>query len=175
MNKMIISILLMVGLVGMIGTAAADPYDALLYNAAGTAPAVTPINLLPGQTIILSYHAEKVAVQSIGDDIPYWNKVTVVSDGSLGELKTDITVVTPVNFTPTAAICTDVGVITITNNGPIGAVYNVEIGATGGVVYFETGSASRPTNSIPEFPTVALPIAAILGLMFIISSKKKKE
>ena len=175
MNKLIISTLLIFGLVGMIGTAAADPYDALLYNAAGTAAAVTPINLQPGQSITLSYHAENVAAASIGDDIPYWNIVTVVSDGSLGELITDITVVTPVNFTPTAATYTDVGVITITNNGPIGAVYNVEIGATGGVVNFDTGSASRPTNSIPEFPIIALPIAAVLGLMFIISSRKKDE
>ena len=30
-------------------------------------------------------------------------------------------------------------------------------------------------TGIPEFPTIALPIAAILGLMFIISSRKKKE
>ncbi|MCL7476367.1 MAG: PEF-CTERM sorting domain-containing protein [Methanosarcinales archaeon] len=175
MNKLIISALLVFGLVGMIGTAAADPYDALLYNALGTAPAVTPIDLQPGASITLSYHAEKVANKSIGDSIPYWYNVTVISDGSLGELNTDIAVSTPTYFIPTAATYTDVGVITITNNGPIGAVYNVEIGASGGIVSFDTGSASRPINSIPEFPTVALPIAAIIGLMFIISSRKKEE
>ncbi|TFG43953.1 MAG: PEF-CTERM sorting domain-containing protein [Bacteroidia bacterium] len=31
------------------------------------------------------------------------------------------------------------------------------------------------TMDIPEFSTVALPIAAVLGLMFIISSRKKEE
>ncbi|MDF1532835.1 MAG: PEF-CTERM sorting domain-containing protein [ANME-2 cluster archaeon] len=31
------------------------------------------------------------------------------------------------------------------------------------------------TMDIPEFPTIALPVAALLGLMFIISSRKKEE
>ena len=30
-------------------------------------------------------------------------------------------------------------------------------------------------NDIPEFPTIALPIAAILGLMFILQSRRRKE
>ena len=31
------------------------------------------------------------------------------------------------------------------------------------------------TNGIPEFPTVALPIAAVIGLVFFFQNKKKKE
>ncbi|MCG7847592.1 MAG: PEF-CTERM sorting domain-containing protein [ANME-2 cluster archaeon] len=30
-------------------------------------------------------------------------------------------------------------------------------------------------NAIPEFPTIALPIAAILGLMFILQNRRRKE
>jgi len=32
-----------------------------------------------------------------------------------------------------------------------------------------------PVNGIPEFPTVALPIAAVIGLVFFFQHKKKKE
>lgn len=32
-----------------------------------------------------------------------------------------------------------------------------------------------PSNDIPEFPTIALPVAAILGLMFIIKNRRKEE
>jgi hypothetical protein len=33
----------------------------------------------------------------------------------------------------------------------------------------------KPPEPIPEFPTIALPIAAILGLMFILQSRRRKE
>lgn len=36
----------------------------------------------------------------------------------------------------------------------------------------ELGSASRNVNSIPEFPTVALPIASVLGLVYMVRKKK---
>jgi hypothetical protein len=45
-------------------------------------------------------------------------------------------------------------------------VKNVELGST-----YLAGSAT----SIPEFPTVALPVAAILGLLLIMQSKRKEE
>jgi len=32
-----------------------------------------------------------------------------------------------------------------------------------------------PDGNIPEFPTVALPVAAVLGMMFLMSRSKKKE
>lgn len=38
-----------------------------------------------------------------------------------------------------------------------------------------TGKSTTIAYGIPEFPLIALPIATVLGLMFIISSRKKKE
>lgn len=44
---------------------------------------------------------------------------------------------------------------------------------TSGTVAKDAGSASGTAN-IPEFPTVALPVAAILGLVFIFGRKKEE-
>lgn len=62
-------------------------------------------------------------------------------------------------------------------NGNYVVTYQVEYVFDGGTSGTQTRQSSIQTgiNAIPEFPTVALPIAAILGLMFIISSRKKKE
>ena len=38
-----------------------------------------------------------------------------------------------------------------------------------------TASATTATTTIPEFPTIALPIAAILGLAFIFQRRKEEE
>ena len=68
---------------------------------------------------------------------------------------------------------TDVGAITLTNNGPAGASYLVTIKA-GSETSIDFGAASRTVNSnIPEFPTVAAPVAAVLGLLFVFGRKKE--
>ena len=46
---------------------------------------------------------------------------------------------------------------------------------TAGADFSDGFNVALNTIPIPEFPTLALPVAAILGLMFIISSRKKKE
>jgi hypothetical protein len=176
MNKTIISILLIIGLVSMIGAAAA--YNAGIYTADDSERAPAPLMLKPGETVILTYHAEALDPAALGVSLPYWTNVAVLSDGSLGELSSDITVTTPVYFTPTTIPnYSDIGLITITldSNAPVGAFYQIGIGAGTQGISIDAGSASRNVSSIPEFPTVALPIATIVGLMFIISSRKKKE
>jgi hypothetical protein len=35
------------------------------------------------------------------------------------------------------------------------------------------GGGKESTTSIPEFPTIALPVAAIIGIMFIVGRKKE--
>ncbi len=77
------------------------------------------------------------------------------------------------SFTPADITDTDIGVITITNTAGIeGASYLITISAGATGVEFG-GAASRHVDSIPEFPTVALPVAAILGLVFIFGRKKE--
>lgn len=59
---------------------------------------------------------------------------------------------------------------------PIGTTYYFTVGAVdvGSAVYQEA-SATTKTFSIPEFPTYALPVVAMLGIMLVLMRKKKKE
>ncbi|MDF1531896.1 MAG: PEF-CTERM sorting domain-containing protein [ANME-2 cluster archaeon] len=172
MNKLIISALLVFGLVGMIGTAAADPYNLRIYNTAGTAPADNPLQLLPGDSIVLSLYMEKMANDS--DTFPITTLVSSIAGSNPADVTVSLAtgVLTPSGADP----YTQVGEVTITlsPSAPVGAQYNIQVSAPGANP-LDIGVASRNVNSIPEFPTVALPIAAILGLMFIISSRKKEE
>ena len=170
MNKLIISTLLIVGLVGMIGTAAA--YNLRAYDAAGTAPADNPLELLPGETIVLSLYMESMANDY--DTFPITTTVSSIAGSNTADVTVslDTGVLTPGGSDPHI----QVGEVTIvlSPSAPVGAQYNIAISAPGAIT-MDLGLTSRNVNSIPEFPTVALPIAAVLGLMFIISSRKKKE
>ncbi len=172
MNKLIISALLIFGLVGMIGTAAAEPYNLRIYNAAGTAPADNPLDLQPGDSIVLSLYMEKMVNDS--DTFPITPTVTSIAGSNPADVTVTLAtgVLTPAGSDPYI----QVGEVTISlsASAPIGDQYNIEIDAPGANP-LDIGVASRNVNSIPEFPTIALPIAGILGLMFIISSRKKKE
>ncbi len=39
----------------------------------------------------------------------------------------------------------------------------------------QSNSACKPSTSVPEFPTIALPIAGIMGLVFIFQQRRKME
>ncbi len=67
----------------------------------------------------------------------------------------------------------DPGVLKITlGDIPIGSsiVFNVKADNTVVPIH---ATASRRITTVPEFPTVALPVAAILGLVFIFGRKKE--
>lgn len=66
----------------------------------------------------------------------------------------------------------DPGVLKITlGDIPIGSsiIFNVQVDNTVVPIF---ATASRRIATVPEFPTVALPVAAILGLVFIFGRKK---
>jgi hypothetical protein len=68
----------------------------------------------------------------------------------------------------------DSGVLEITlGDIPIGSniVFNVQIDDDVVPIH---ATASRRITAVPEFPTVALPVAAILGLVFIFGRKKEE-
>jgi hypothetical protein len=158
----------------MAGSAMADPFDPSILNAAGDADAPSTITLAPGQSIVLSFKGTNILEEAVNTNLSYTSTVAV-KDGSPAEARTsDISVVfAHQNFHPTATSYTDVGVITLTNNGPVGASYLVTIKA-GSETMIDFGAASRTINSaIPEFPTVALPVAALIGLVFIFGRKKE--
>lgn len=110
--------------------------------------------------------------------LPYDNPV-----GSKDDVKVIITGTNPFTLTSTNDYLSN-AVVTITLNGaPIGATYKVSIGAyynQNGVSELITSddvtlaAASKNITAVPEFPTVALPIAALIGLVFIFGRKKEE-
>ncbi|MEA1985048.1 MAG: PEF-CTERM sorting domain-containing protein [Euryarchaeota archaeon] len=160
---------LIIAIVAMTGTAAA--YNAALYDAVGVSPAPNPLIIQPGQSITLSYHMTNILPGDVNQSFAYSHTVTV--KGGTGAAASDLTVTTPASVTPTSQTYTDVGAITIVNgaSSPMDGKYYVEITAGGGTV--ETAVASR-TIEVPEFPTIALPIAAILGLAFFFQRRREE-
>ena len=166
-------ILLAIALISLfVGTAAADPYNAAIWNAAGTATAPNPIVIHPGETLTFSYHGQNFAADN--QVLPYYSEVVAVSGGAQ---VSDMTVsISKTNFEPgTADPYTDVGVIQITldANAPRTGQWRVTIGAGPDAVTADIGSAAR-NFLIPEFPTIALPVAAILGLAFFMQRRKEE-
>ncbi len=166
----------------------ASPYDGALWVADGSAPlADNPLKLKPGDSVILSYHVTNI-IEGFEDATYTYGtpSVTAYNGGDPGDL-----IITPdplgtfvpntltTNLEPDGSTgYTDVGAFTIKLNAsaPIGASYDLEIGALGidsDTVNIDSGDASRAISSVPEFPTVALPVAAILGLVFIFGRKKE--
>ncbi len=182
-NKFIMLTVLLAVIVSMTGIAAARPYDVEWLNAAGTAPAPFPISLKPGDSITLSYKAYDIDPSSLppnfgglGELVPYYSSVIPLSGGALAS---HITVTTPVNVRLSADPTIDVGAITIalSSTARVGASYRVNVGAGSDVlpVTIENGKASRIVNSVPEFPAVALPVGAAIGLLFLFQRRKNKE
>ncbi|AKB17601.1 hypothetical protein MSWHS_0738 [Methanosarcina sp. WWM596] len=99
------------------------------------------------------------------------------SNGDVLGNANDVSVILPNPATFTLPeITTGIGLFTDTNviivtresSAPADAIYKVTIGDT------EFLLTSASTNLyVPEFPTVAAPIAAILGLFFIFGRKKE--
>ena len=151
MNKLIISTLLIVGLVGMIGTAAAELQSTtvlgLVLDARGNEVAGADVTVYEG-------------ISCSGTPLGTGTYTTGIS-GTDGFYSIYAGLLEPnANITVCAVHSTEgSGYITTTAGSTVSSGVNVAV----------------QNIPIPEFPTVALPIAAILGLMFIISSRKKKE
>jgi hypothetical protein len=160
-------------LIAMIGTAAAYTPD--IWDAAGTGPVNGDLTLKPGDSVTLSYRMQSIGSVEYGMVLPYTSEVSVFSGPGSAS---DITITTPANVTvPNADTYTDISAITISIDAaaPAGTIYRVSIGAGPVTIESEIDSASRYVNSeIPEFPTVALPVAAILGLAFFMQRRKEE-
>ncbi|WP_406670030.1 PEF-CTERM sorting domain-containing protein [Methanolobus sp. ZRKC4] len=165
---------LLIALIALfVGTASATPYTADIWDATGTA-AIGDLTLKPGDSITLSYRMTAISSVEQGLVLPYATQVAVISGPGA---TTDINITTPANVTvPLATSYTDVGVITVSLNAsaPVGTIYRISIGAGPVLASTEIDSASRYVEAIPEFPTVALPVAAILGLAFLFQRRKEE-
>ena len=190
----------MVGLVGMIGTAAACPEEMYLVvdgTTTSTCGAGTPIV----QPIIIDNTGGTtdfdIQMGTYCDTSTTSDKHTLIVScfiGTASDLTVTLTERTNTSNTVTKNLGVDDAVldwyqdqngdgtqnivdyidISISSIGPDGLSYSISIDDDN-VVTQEFAGESPNLKNIPEFPTVALPIAAILGLMFIISSRKKKE
>jgi hypothetical protein len=174
MKKMLLLLVSGLFIACMAGSAMANPFDPSILNSAGNADAPSTISLAPGQSIVLSFSGTNILPEAVGTDLPYSYSVAVKDGSPAGATTGDVSVsFARDSFHPTATSYTDVGVITLKNNGPVGANYLVTIKA-GSETGIEFGAASRTVKStIPEFPTVAAPVAGIVGLLFIIGRKKE--
>jgi hypothetical protein len=165
MKKLIISFMV---LVAMIGTVAA--YTPSIWDADGNGPITGDITLKPGESVNLSYRMENINSDEYNRELFYSKHVSVVSGPGTTN---DITIKTPESvIVPQQSEYTHTNVITIKidSNAPKGTLYRISIGA--GDVALE--SDFEIATSIPEFPTIALPIVAILGLAFFMQRRKEE-
>ncbi|AFV23324.1 hypothetical protein Mpsy_1116 [Methanolobus psychrophilus R15] len=168
MKRLVIVLLALAMLVGN-----ASAFDASIWNAAGTTAVTNPIVIQPGQTLVLSYHGANFA--SPGQVMPYSYNVQALT--GTGADTSDMTVnILKDNFEPRENDpYTDVGVIELTLNENASATgkWRVTITAGEDTNTLDVGSAAR-NFEIPEFPTIALPVAAILGLAFFMQRRKEE-
>ena len=172
----------------MIGTATADQVN--MYDT-GTSTPVTTISVVPGGAAVekdlvvsafLQDGSTTPVAHSLSHQIAMINPIT-------GQTANDIVIeykeLTPLgawgleSYGWTQVLPVDgselLGIrFTAISTAPVDAEYQIEISdsATGNVF------AARlviDTITVPEFPTIALPIAAILGLAFIFQRRREEE
>jgi len=198
-DKIIVITAMLAVMVAMTGIASANPWDLIINKGSPNQNSIEPNDILltPGVTHISSLYGQKFVGQppqtfplntivecSASNPVPlntncHTGDVQVVINNVPGIVPGIPPSLGPINNNGNPFLATDSLSITLVNNpqDPLGTMYVVTViggpGTTGG----ETASASRTVKGftqIPEFPTVALPIAAVIGLVFFFQQKKIK-
>lgn len=169
----------------MAGSAMADPFTPELYYKTQTGDFVgigSSIDLKPGNTVNVYLGGWAFSSAAVDKDYNWVADVTYASTGD----NTDVTIELPTtafhppstpSFTAVSPyIHPDPIKLTLDSSVAEGEKYSVSIGAKYGTAsaVIDQGIASRDVSAIPEFPTIALPVAAILGLVFIFGRKKEE-
>lgn len=179
----------------MAGSATAA-ISAKLYNADGTSELPTTLNLIDGQSVVASYLVTGIPEADLPLEFNYPilsgsqidAQVNVIPNSGSGSAS-DVTVVyinhpsfivnnlNIQNIINGEGSYMDKGNLRISLNcrpEDIGTRYNVliPIGAYGDPS-FTVASTSVNIKAVPEFPSVALPVAALIGLVFIFGRKKE--
>ncbi len=157
--------------------------NAILLDENGN-PSDNPLELLPESTTdfgIFIYNLDSTEFHTY----PYVVSVTTFNSSSnLYDIPADSNEITAVLLKTSVDIAslvndnnevTDLNVVRVhlTGNAPVGDNYKVTV-IVGPSSISQIVSASSVIASVPEFPTVALPVAAILGLVFIFGRKKER-
>ncbi|MDW7776946.1 MAG: PEF-CTERM sorting domain-containing protein [Methanosarcinales archaeon] len=181
MNKVLLIALLIAGLVGMIGTVVADPARIDIDPTTNANPLYHPLD---GSTV--TYPVEMSDMIDVGGATRYI-EITASSglisariyNPSVGAF--DITAnggsTQFITFDLPGGVTTMTFDLDVTTSNPGEVTIKSNYGTVledSTVAKMDFGSASSYFD-IPEFPTIALPIAAIIGLMFIVSSRKREE
>ncbi len=160
-SRMILAALLIMQVIT--GVASALTLD--LTNDPCGASVDNPMKLAPGESIILSLKGTQIA--TAGETFP----VEVASKTS----DLTVTILKPVFGPVSKPTFCQAGTVQVTlATNPVNEFNSFSIQAGPGSVNGEIQTASRIV-SVPEFATVAMPVAAIMGLMFLVYRKKKEE
>ncbi|WP_197082072.1 PEF-CTERM sorting domain-containing protein [Methanosarcina siciliae] len=158
----------------MAGSAMA--FSAQIYTSPSGEHAIdNPINMTAGETKTVYLGGTQIESDFLNKDFTWIGDVTGATSGaSTGQL----TITVPdSSFKPDSSSYIDPRPITIHLDGdaPEGASYSIRIGASFGSEegLYQDSVVSRIVRSVPEFPTIALPLAAVIGLVFIFGCKKE--
>ncbi len=161
-----------------VGTVSANPLYAYIKDASGN-DFTNPFYIDRSETIDLSLQLADIRDGDL--NVAYDLQMQVFeADGVTPASPSEITYnLVKTSVTPTADPYTELKVATITaaSDIPVGNQYVVRITAGGNTVgstTLESAHATKTTEAIPEFPTVALPVAAILGLAFLFQRRKEE-
>ncbi len=161
-------------MLAMTGIAAANPVTPTLTQASPNQAIIAPNPLSVGEnagdTLTLSLKLDAM----IDTNFSVTCTISPIGGAPAGGVTAtcpafvDVGVPAPVTYTA-------VDSIVLTNNGaPAGSLYSLEVDVGGVVVKDDIGVETRRI-SVPEFATVAMPVAAVIGLMFLVYRKKKEE
>jgi hypothetical protein len=176
-----ILLLLVSGLIlaGMAGAALAQ--QSYLVDAQGTKyqDLGNPYTIPVGNTIFIGFQITNVDYQNEHGTYPLVIEITRTSDNVKNppeiQVTPDITSfdVDQASFPDNKAVQTYHALDIKALPGSENYVYHVTVSTATGSTGFDLGAkASNNFKAVPEFPTVALPVAAILGLVFVFGRKK---
>ena len=195
--KKIVTILIAIALIGMMGIAAANPEKVLWYvDGSTTIELETPITLpidgssydfdlkfydypaasLAGQAHTLTLSITPISPGGNANDIKIYLTET---DTPANTVNADGTVTLVWHQAVGGSTSEDFIDVSLVSSGPENAQYLIELNDDGYVylpsLVIDNADESQEANNVPEFPTIALPVAAILGLAFIFQRRREEE
>lgn len=186
MNKLVLTILSLAVIAGMVGVASAFTLDIWNGSAAPVGIASNPILIAPGETLSLSLHVEDAPFDTTSGNFvniylvpadspsitggPACNEITA----SYNNVSTDII---GTFFIPAALSFTqfDALILEATSLAEPGTQCNLFFNGQEFVIGVDSVDVNWGITVIPEFPTVALPIAGTIGVLFFLQKKKREE
>ena len=180
MKKIVTTILVAIALIAMMGTAAANPSRVDIVPGDDSNPLYHPLDgSIQSYPVLINEMV--VSTSTTTRYIEIWNagltSITLTGPGGVSltagpGTSASQTWIVPAD-TASQTFTLDVkasssGAVTIVNN--LGTTL-----ATGAAIATSDFGAGSNSFDVPEFPTIALPIAAILGLAFIFQRRREEE